>query len=71
MGIVLQFRDDFFIFSGVQYIQFELQVTMNLTAAGDKSKIDGSLLIRGLILTLTGDPYLLTLYGQFFLEHFL
>jgi hypothetical protein len=43
---------------------------MNLTATSDKSKIDSSLLIRGLILTLTGDPYLLTLEGQF-LEHFL
>ena len=56
MGIVLQFKDDFFLFSGISYIQLQFQVTMNLTATSNKTKIDGSPLIRGLILTLTGDP---------------
>jgi hypothetical protein len=44
---------------------------MNLTATSDKNKVAGSVLIRGLILTLVGEPYLLTLIGQFFLEHFI
>jgi hypothetical protein len=44
---------------------------MNLTATSDENEVVGSVLIRGLVLTLTRDPYLLTIKGQFFLEHFL